>query len=173
MEGLSSITRPGDKVRSQGKDGGLKARRRPEPGRLAGPPAHPLPLTPHSRIGGPRARAPGAGPPAPGWLTAATGAGLHGPPRPTPPRGRPGRRCWKRILPGAEGLLSVRDREERLFAGKRLHQGEGLAAQERRHRGGGGSGEGGGSSVDPRRNTRPRGPERAPGSRGWGGGGEG
>ena len=133
----------------------------------AGPPAHP------HRNGGPGARARGAGPPAPGALTAATGAGLRGPPRPTPPRGRPGRRDWKRILPGAEGLLSVRDGEERLLAGKRLHQREGLAAQERRHRGGGSSGEGGCSSASPRRNTRPRGPERAPGSRGWGGGGEG
>lgn len=47
-------------------------------------------------------------------------------------------RTEKRILPGAEGLLSVRDGEERLLSGQRFHQRKGLAAQQRRHRGGAG-----------------------------------
>lgn len=76
-----------------------------------------------------RARAPArdAGPPASGALTAATGAGCAArpapaSPRPTPPHPAGGRAArLERILPGAEGLLSVRDGEERLLAGKRLH----------------------------------------------------
>lgn len=51
---------------------------------------------------------------------------------------RPHRARKKRILPGAEGLLSVRDGEERLLSGQRFHQRKGLAAQQRRHRGGAG-----------------------------------
>lgn len=45
---------------------------------------------------------------------------------PPPPRGRPGRRCWKRILPGAEGLLSVRDREGAALRREAASPGKGL-----------------------------------------------
>lgn len=76
----------------------------------------------------------------------------------------------KRILPGAEGLLSVRDGEERLLAGQRLHQREGLAAQQRRHRGGGGGGDGA-PEARPLRLAElgPGGSERTSGASGAGG----